>query len=93
MDNTDLSTATLDQFAQQVAELLKDWNFPDRERVHFDQAIRDLVINGKPRSSRGKGMRAITYAAFTIGILEFCSTQRKSASRFCDFRFSSSCLS
>ena len=74
---TDLSSTTLDQFAQQVEQLLKAWNFPEAERVYFDQADRDLVINGKRRSSRGKGMRAITYAAFTVGLLEFCRAQNK----------------
>ncbi len=74
---TDLSSTTLDQFALQVQQVLELWNFPDRERVFFDQADRDVVINGKRRSSRGKGMRAITYAAFTVGLLQLCKTQRK----------------
>lgn len=74
---TDLSSTTLDQFAQQVEQLLKAWNFPDPERVYFDPIDRDLVIYGKRRSSRGKGMRAITHAAFTVALLEFCKSQNK----------------
>lgn len=74
---TDLSSTTIDQFAQQVEQLLAAWNFPEAERVYFDQADRDLVINGKRRSSRGKGMRAITHAAFIVGLLEFCRAQSK----------------
>jgi uncharacterized coiled-coil DUF342 family protein len=74
---TDLSSTTVDQFAQQVACLLKSWNFPDAERVHFEESTRDLVIAGKRRGSRGKGMRAITHAAFTIGLLEFCKAQNQ----------------
>lgn len=73
----DLSSTTLDLFAQQVEQMLKAWNFPDSERVHFDQNNRDIVINGKRRGSRGKGLRAITHAAFIIGILEFCRAQNK----------------
>lgn len=73
----DLSSTALDQFARRVEELLIAWNFPDRERVFFDQADRDLVIKGKRRGSRGKGMRAITHAAFTVGLLDFCTAKGK----------------
>jgi hypothetical protein len=33
---------------------------------------RDLVIGGKPRGSRGRGLCAITHSAFTIGLLDYC---------------------
>lgn len=69
---SDLSSTTLDEFAVQVGNLLKEWNFPDADHVHFDEQTRDLIISGKRRSSRGKGMRSITHAAFIIGLMEFC---------------------
>lgn len=69
--SSELSKHTLNEFAQLYEELLKSWNFPDSSRVYFDMESRDFVINGKPRGSRGKGMRAITYAAFSIGLMEF----------------------
>jgi len=69
---TELPSTTLDEFSREVESILKAWQFPDAERVHFEQAMRDLVIAGKQRGSRGKGMRAITHAAFTIGLMEFC---------------------
>jgi len=31
-----------------------------------------VVIGAKKRTARGKGLRAITHAAFTLGILEYC---------------------
>lgn len=68
----DLSTTTLDRFALHVERVLTAWNFPDSERVHFEKADRDLIINGRRRGSRGKGMRAITHAAFTVGLIEYC---------------------
>ncbi len=74
---TDLSTTTLDAFAQQVEALLKKWTFPEAERVHFDTSTKDLVIQGKQRSSRGKGMRAVTHAAFTLGLMEFCRAKTR----------------
>lgn len=67
-----LSTSTVDKFAGNVLDILKAWHFPEIDRLHFDMKTRDLVINGKSRISYGKGLRAITQAAFTVGLLEFC---------------------
>ncbi len=68
----DLSSTTLDQFAQQVRKLLELWHLPDTERAHFEESDRDLVLQGERRSSRGKGLRAITYAGFIVGLMDFC---------------------
>lgn len=74
---TDLSSSTLDSFARRVEALLQAWNFPETDRVHFDEKNHDLVIQGKRRSSQGKGKRAITHAAFTIGLMEFCAAESR----------------
>jgi len=66
-----LSESVLDQFSEHMRLLLKAWNFPETERVHFDRSAKDFVISGKPRGSRGKGMRAITHSAFNVALLEF----------------------
>jgi hypothetical protein len=71
----DLPTTTAEKFAQQVEAVLKAWHFPEAERVFFDAKARDLVIAGKARTARGKGLRAITHAAFTIGLLDYCRAQ------------------
>jgi hypothetical protein len=68
----DLSKSVLDDFSQKVQNLLQAWNFPNSDRVHFDELKKDIVINGRPRASQGKGFRAITHTAMTIGLLEFC---------------------
>ncbi|HOV87815.1 MAG TPA: AAA family ATPase [Syntrophobacteraceae bacterium] len=68
----DLSKSVLDDFATKVKDLLNTWGFPGCDRVYFDEASADIVINGQPRASRGKGLRAITHAAMTIGLMEFC---------------------
>lgn len=71
-NRTFISKAVLDEFSQKIESILKAWNFPNPERVHFDEQSMDFVIQGKPRGSTGKGLRAITHAAVTIGLLEFC---------------------
>ena len=71
----DLSAAVAEGFALELEAVLKDWHFPEAERVFFDSKSRDIVIAGKPRTARGKGLRAITHAAFTVGLLQFCKTK------------------
>jgi hypothetical protein len=68
----DLPATVAQSFAQEVEDILRKWHFPDADRVYFDAKARDLMIAGKLRTARGKGLRAITHAAFTVGLLEFC---------------------
>jgi hypothetical protein len=75
MSDGDLPTSSAEIFALRVETLLKAWHFPEANRVSFDAKARDLVIAGKLRTARGKGLRAITHAAFTIGLLEYCRAQ------------------
>ena len=69
---TGLPDAIAHKFSLKVTSILKAWNFPGKCRVHFDKETADFVIDGKPRGSRGKGLRAIIHAAVTIGLLEYC---------------------
>lgn len=59
-------------FSKKVSEILKAWNFPGDCEVHFDKSSSDFIIDGKSRTSNGKGLRAITHAAVTLGLMEFC---------------------
>jgi hypothetical protein len=74
----DLSTSVLDSFARTVQNLLQAWDFPGSDRVSFDETRKDLTIGGQPRISRGKGLRAITHAAMTIGLMDFCKERNLS---------------
>lgn len=67
-----LSTQLLHDFSITVENILNAWDFPDAGSVYFDETAMDFVINGKLRGNRGKGLRAITHAAVTLGLLEFC---------------------
>jgi AAA domain len=66
------SEAIAHQFSLKLEQILRAWNFPGECRVHFDKDASDFVIDGKPRGSRGKGLRAITHAAVSISLLEYC---------------------
>ena len=72
-----LTDTMVSPFSELVEDTLENWEFPGGERVHFDLQVKDLVISGKPRTARGKGLRAITQAAFTISLLEYCASKDK----------------
>lgn len=69
---TDLSKTVLASLSETIERILRAWHFPRADRVYFDEGALDFVIDGKPRGSRGKGLRAITHAAVSIGLMEFC---------------------
>jgi len=73
---TDISTTVAHSFAKTVEGILSGWHFPEAGDVYFDSKTRDLVIAGKSRSAFGKGLRAITHAAFTLGLLAFCRARQ-----------------
>lgn len=76
-DNASLPTKSLFNLSQCVKDLLQDWNFPNSENVYFDNDTEDFVINGKHRASNGKGHRAITHAAATLGLMRYAEKYGK----------------
>jgi hypothetical protein len=69
------TTAEMDGFAQTVEAILKAWKYPNTGRVVFSETNQDLVIGEHTRSSHGKGVRALTCAAFMLGIMQHCKTK------------------
>lgn len=67
-----VSTGQADPFSKEVEALLKAWHFPDLDRVSFSENDQDVVISGRARKSHGKGVRAITRAAFNLALLRLC---------------------
>lgn len=72
------TTAILDSvlhvFSQVVEDILSRWDYPNAKAVYFNVSsrVRDIVINGKARGSEGKGLRALSCAAFLVGIMRYC---------------------
>jgi hypothetical protein len=69
---TVLNTTTV-RFSEQIRRALAQWQLPAADEVAFSLDTNDVHVQGKPRSARGKGMRAILHAAFTVGLAEYCS--------------------
>lgn len=65
----------LETFSKEVENLLRSWRFPDLDRVTFSETDYDMVISGRRRASHGKGVRAVTHAAFTFGLLNYCKNK------------------
>lgn len=66
-------SAALFQLAERVKKILSEWSLPNADQVHFDSDTTDIVLNGKQRVSNGKGHRAITHAAMTVGFATYLS--------------------
>lgn len=66
------STFALRKLCDSIDVILREWKYPDVGIVEFNERQMDLVINGKPRQSNGKGVRALLHAAFAIGLMRYC---------------------
>lgn len=67
-----ISTQTAKALADVVSSVLGEWGFPGKGEVVFDLNAFDLIIDGKERRNNGKGVRAITHAAFKVALLQYC---------------------
>lgn len=67
---------TLHEFAQKIGQVLEAWQFPGKRVVSFADGAYDLRIDGKNRKDNGKGVRAVTHAAFKVALMLFCSERQ-----------------
>lgn len=52
-----------------ISKILTRWGFPGGESVSFSNESRDIIIGNSPRAHFGKGMRAICFSAFLLGLM------------------------
>jgi hypothetical protein len=74
--NEYIPKSVLGAFSKTVEHILKEWHFPDATDVYFDEGKRDVVIGNRLRGSRGAGLCAITYSAFTLALFEYCRSRK-----------------
>lgn len=72
-----VSSGNAEGFSKATEAILRSWYFPNLDRVTFSEEELDVVISGEPRGSHGKGVRAITHAAFNLALLRLCSRDAK----------------
>ena len=61
-----------EDYCHVIEAVLKSWGLGDHIEVYFDVNTLDLTINGKPRSSWGKGYRALIMSAMLISLSRYC---------------------
>jgi hypothetical protein len=69
------STTTF-KFGETVKAVLTAWQFPNADKVQFDERAYDITIGGKSRAANGKGVRAILHAAFNVAVIVYCIENR-----------------
>ena len=69
---TKVSSALAAPFCEEVERLLAEWQLPAAGRVTFSEDSQDIVISGRDRNVDGKGVRAITHAAFSLALNNYC---------------------
>jgi hypothetical protein len=67
-----LPTAETTDFAQELEEILRAWDFPGSDRVAWEEPKTDVIIGTRRRADQGKGLRAITCSAFLLALLNRC---------------------
>jgi len=58
------------EFAKIISGILTRWDFPGGGSVSFSNESRDIIIGDSPRAHFGKGMRAVCFSAFVLGLMK-----------------------
>jgi hypothetical protein len=72
-----VDSAAAYEFCREVEAVLAEWEWKGDGRVEFEEKSFDIKVDGKPRQSHGKGVRAILHAAFIVGLLRYSHTKEK----------------
>ncbi|MEV4708677.1 hypothetical protein [Actinoplanes sp. NPDC049316] len=66
------SPASLQALAEIIKDLLDKWGIETNGSVAFDIEQDDLLVDGRARHTRGKGMRSVIHASFTLALAVYC---------------------
>lgn len=67
-----INSKDLNAFDQTATTILRKWGFGKDSIVAYSTLNRDLVVEQRARSSRGKGVRSILHALFNVALAEYC---------------------
>lgn len=71
----ELPGKSLTALCKEIEAVLKEWKWDGEGRVEFDEKAYDIKVDGQTRQSHGKGVRAVLYSAFVIGLLRYCQKE------------------
>ncbi|GGP32450.1 hypothetical protein GCM10018980_68340 [Streptomyces capoamus] len=70
-----IPAADLAEFERMVQQILQSWKVPGDNGVTYDQSTAEITVDGRPRSSRGKGMRSVIHAAFSTALAGYTAAR------------------
>lgn len=70
--STSIDAQAAQGLCDEIEKTLRAWKYSFDGRVTFDPKKLDVVLGIQPRGTMGKGYRAITHAACTIGLMRYC---------------------
>jgi hypothetical protein len=65
-----LTANTMSAVCSRIRGLFIAWRVADDITVAFDEKTADLVVNGRKRTSHGKGVRAVMCAGYVVGLMQ-----------------------
>jgi hypothetical protein len=71
----ELPAKSLAALCEEIEAVLRDWNWEGQGRVEFDEKVYDIKVDGQPRQSHGKGVRAVLFSAFVIALIRYCQSE------------------
>jgi hypothetical protein len=75
-DWAQLDSIAVHEWCLEIEKVLKEWSWKGAGRVEFDEKRVDIKVDGKPRQSHGKGVRAVLHAAFILALMRFCHVKK-----------------
>lgn len=66
-----IPAADVADFERAMHEILTSWQLPGTSRVTYDQKTAEISVDGSARGSRGRGMRSVIHAAFTMALARY----------------------
>ncbi|WP_353953560.1 hypothetical protein V6K52_09155 [Knoellia sp. S7-12] len=72
LPNLQMSPVALSEYSKEVARVLAAWSVPGASTAHIVPETLEASLEGKRRSERGKGVRAILYAAQVVAFAQLC---------------------
>jgi len=61
----------LAEFQRLIQQTLLSWKVPGDNIVAYDQSSAEISVDGRARHTRGKGMRSIIHAAFSVALARY----------------------
>ncbi|CAL9328085.1 hypothetical protein [Streptomyces sp. enrichment culture] len=63
-----IPAADVADFEQVMSQTLEAWQVPGDNHVTYDPTTAEIAVDGRPRKSRGRGMRSVIHAAFAVSL-------------------------